>query len=577
MRRRVFSLNRSIHRSMTIMLMAGGLLGSGPAALASQSAAAPTKNPAQAAAAPSAALGQAMGANLAELPQFGQNFSTFKLENGMQVVVIPDHRAPVVTHMVWYKVGAADEKPGVSGIAHFLEHLMFKGTKAHPDGEFSKIIASLGGEENAFTTQDYTAYYQRVAKQHLGLMMELEADRMANLQLTDEQVKPELKVILEERAMRVDSNPSALLSESLDAALYRNHPYGIPVIGWEHEMEQLNRQDAINWYNEYYTPNNAILIVAGDVSEDEVRSLAEKTYGKVKRRAEPKARIRPHEPPQRTARSLTYSDERVNQASVRQAYGTPSDTTAKNGEAQALELLGYILGSGTNSRLYKNLVIDNKIATSVGAYYQGTSLDDTRMMFYGTPTADHTVGDVLAGIRTEIDRIIKDGVSKEEVARAKRTLLAQTFYAQDNQAALARIVGTALSTGQSLDDVKKWPEHLAAVTPEQVKDVAQKYLQEHRSVTGYLLPPGASIEPSSKQGAKECSDVDQAIPKAREMSYPKDPPRTSQKVPNPKARPQGHPKPKPQAEGDPAANSNATSAETPAANDKAAPSSASEE
>ena len=210
MRRQVFSLNRSIHRSMVIMLMTGGLLGSGPAALASQSALAPSHPPAQATAAPSATLGQAMGANLAELPQFGQNFSTFQLENGMQVVVIPDHRAPVVTHMVWYKAGAADEKRGVSGIAHFLEHLMFKGTKAHPDGEFSKIVASLGGEENAFTTQDYTAYYQRVAKQHLGLMMELEADRMANLQLTDEQVEPELKVILEERAMRIDSNPGAL-------------------------------------------------------------------------------------------------------------------------------------------------------------------------------------------------------------------------------------------------------------------------------------------------------------------------------------------------------------------------------
>ncbi|WP_319569201.1 insulinase family protein [Cohaesibacter marisflavi] len=566
MRRQVFSLNRSIHRSMVIMLMTGSLLGSGPAALASQSALTPSQNPAQATAAPSATLGQAMGANLAELPQFGQNFSTFRLENGMQVVVIPDHRAPVVTHMVWYKAGAADEKPGISGIAHFLEHLMFKGTKAHPDGEFSKIVASLGGEENAFTTQDYTAYYQRVAKQHLGLMMELEADRMANLQLTDEQVKPELKVILEERAMRIDSNPSALLSESLDAALYRNHPYGIPVIGWEHEMEQLDRQDAIDWYNEYYTPNNAILIVAGDISEDEVRDLAQKTYGKVERRAEPEARIRPHEPPQRTARSLTFTDERVNQASVRQAYGTPSDSTAENGEAQALDLLGYILGSGTNSRLYKTLVIDNKIATSAGAYYQGTGLDDTRMLFYGTPAADHTVGDVLAGIRTEIDKIIKDGVSEEEVARAKRSLLAQTFYAQDNQAALARIVGTALSTGQSLDELRKWPEHLAEVTPEQIKAVADKYLQAHRSVTGYLLPPGASITPSSAQGDKKCSDVDQAIPKAREMSYPKDPPRASQKVPNPQARPQGQPKPKPQAEGTPSA-----------ANDKAAPSSATAE
>ncbi|WP_245418091.1 M16 family metallopeptidase [Cohaesibacter haloalkalitolerans] len=549
MRRQVLSIDRSIHRSVMIMLMAGSLLGGGSAALASQSATQPSGSAQPVAGAPAkvSALGQAMGASLAELPQFGTNFSTFNLENGMQVVVIPDHRAPVVTHMVWYRAGAADEKPGVSGIAHFLEHLMFKGTKAHPDGEFSKIVASLGGEENAFTTQDYTAYYQRVAKQHLKLMMELEADRMANLQLTDEQVKPELKVILEERAMRIDTDPSSLLSESLDAALYRNHPYGIPVIGWEHEMEQLDRQDAIDWYNEFYTPNNAILIVAGDINEDEVRAMAEETYGKVLRRAEPKARLRPLEPPQRTARTLTLTDERVSQPSVRRAYMVPSDHTATNGEAEALDLLTYILGSGPNSRLYKSLVMDNKIATSAGAYYQSTTLDDTDMMFYGIPAAGKSVDDVLTGIKGEIDKIIKEGVSEEEVARAKRAILAQTFYAQDNQASLARIVGTALATGQDLDALRKWPEHLAAVTPEQVVAVAAKYLQESRSVTGYLLPPGVSAGPSGK--AADCAPgADQPMPKARAMSYPKEAPRASQKVPNPQSRPQGQPKPKPAAD-----------------------------
>nr|WP_321458032.1 pitrilysin family protein [uncultured Cohaesibacter sp.] len=561
MRRQVFSLNRSIHHSLMIMLMTGSLLGTGSAAFALQQNNEQQPNSAPPPAAQSqpasGSLGQAIGANLAQLPQFGVNFTTFNLENGLQVVVIPDHRAPVVTHMIWYKAGAADEVPGVSGIAHFLEHLMFKGTKAHPDGEFSKIIASLGGEENAFTTQDYTAYYQRVAKQHLKLMMELEADRMANLQLTDDQVKPELKVILEERAMRIDSNPSALLSESLDAALYRNHPYGIPIIGWEHEMEQLDRQDAINWYNEYYTPNNAILIVAGDVTEDEVRTLAQETYGKVERRAEPKARIRPHEPPQRTERTLTLRDERVNQATVRRAYTVPSDTTSKNGESEALDLLAYILGSGPNSRLYKALVVDNKIATAAGAYYQGTGLDDTDMTFYGIPTADHTVGDVVQAIESQIESVIKNGVSEDEVARAKRSLLAQTFYAQDNQASLARIVGTALSTGQSLDDLKQWPAHLASVTPDQIVAVAKKYLQEHRSVTGYLLPPGASIDASAGNNptAQECQNVDQPLPQSRQMKYPKNPPHASKQVPNPQARPQGQPKPKPAAQNKPASSS----------------------
>lgn len=496
---------------------------------------------------------QALGTTLADLPEFGNNFSSFMLDNGMQVVVIPDHRAPVVTHMVWYKVGAADEKLGQSGIAHFLEHLMFKGTKSHPDGEFSKIVASIGGEENAFTSYDYTAYFQRVAKQHLKMMMELEADRMSNLELRDDQVKTELQVILEERASRIDNDPGAQLSEALSAAIYRNHPYGIPVIGWEHEMEQLNRQTAIDFYNLYYTPNNAILVVAGDVTEEEVKSLAQTTYGKVARRAEPEARIRPQEPPQRTARTVTMRHERVTQPSVRRAYMTPSDLTAAPGESEALDLLAYILGSGTNSRLYQNLVVNQKIATSAGAYYQSGGIDDTTMMFYGQPAQGKTVDDVLDGIKLEISKVIKDGVSDEDVARAKRSLLAQTFYAQDNQASLARIVGTNLSTGYGLDKIKSWPERLAKVTADQIVDVAQKYLQEHRSVTGYLLPPAAA---NDNEAAATSSDApngaDQiATPQAREMSQPKSAPRDSQKVPAPKSRPQGHPKPKP-AEDQPA-------------------------
>ena len=499
---------------------------------------------------PSQSVSQLLGASLADLPQFGKNFGSFTLANGLQVVVIPDHRAPVVTHMIWYKVGGADEKRGQSGIAHFLEHLMFKGTPSHPDGEFSKIVASIGGEENAFTTHDYTAYFQRVAKQHLGLMMELESDRMANLELREDQVLPERKVILEERAMRVDNNPSAQLDEALSAALYRNHPYGVPVIGWEHEMEQLNRQMAINFYNLYYTPNNAVLVVAGDVTEEEVRALAEKTYGKVERRAEPGKRIRAKEPPQLTARSLILRSERVRQPSVRRSYMTPSDTTAQNGEGVALDLLGYILGSGTNSRLYQSLVVKKGIASSAGAYYQSSGLDDTRILFYGAPTPGHTVDEVLDAIKKEINLVIKDGVTNDEVTRAKRSMLSQAIYAQDNQAALARIVGSNLTSGATLEQIKQWPEQISKVTPEDVVGVARTYLQEHRSVTGYLLPPE---DPAEQATSADPNTSAQPMPKAKAMGKPKEAPRVSLKVPNPKARPVVHPKPKPDPSEQPAA------------------------
>src|ERR1700723_711537 len=223
--------------------------------------------------------------------------ATFTLGNGLQVVVIPDHRTPVVTQMIWYKVGSADETPGKSGLAHFLEHLMFKGTSKHPAGEFSETVLRAGGNENAFTSSDYTGYFQRVPREQLGSMMEFEADRMTGLVLKDENVLPERDVVLEEFNMRVANNPEARLTEQIMAALYLNHPYGRPVIGWRPELEKLNREDALAFYRRFYTPNNAVVVIAGDVTEAEVRPLVEKTYGKVARRAEIGPRMRPQEPP----------------------------------------------------------------------------------------------------------------------------------------------------------------------------------------------------------------------------------------------------------------------------------------
>ena len=271
--------------------------------------------------------------------------------------------------MVWYKVGSADEQPGKSGIAHFLEHLMFKGTTLHPAGDFSARVSEIGGNENAFTTTDYTVFHQNVAKEQLGLMMAYEADRMANLVLTDEAVLPERQVILEERRSRTDNDPGAQLGEAVSAALYENSHYGIPVIGWEHEMAQLDRADAVAFYNRYYTPNNAVLVVAGDVTADEVKSLAEATYGKLPRRAEPPPRVRAREPEPLAARTVTLSDARVTQPSLRRSYLVPSYGTAVGNEAEALDVLSEIFGGGTTSLLYRQLVIEKGVATSAGAGY----------------------------------------------------------------------------------------------------------------------------------------------------------------------------------------------------------------
>src|SRR3954454_15323029 len=274
----------------------------------------------------------------------GPDVAHFTLGNGLEVVVIPDHRTPVVTHMVWYRVGAADETPGKSGLAHFLEHLMFKGTDKNPQGLFSQVVATIGGQENAFTTSDYTGYFQRVSREQLKTLMDFESDRMTGLVLTDDVVKPELDVVLEEYNMRVANNPGARLDEQMEAALYLNHPYGRPVIGWHHEIEKLNRDEALAFYRRFYTPNNAILIVAGDVTADEVKTLAQSNYGKVARRAELGPRQRPQEPEPSSLRHVVLADARVGQPSLQRSYLVPSEHSKKQHEPEALDLLAHILG-----------------------------------------------------------------------------------------------------------------------------------------------------------------------------------------------------------------------------------------
>ena len=403
-------------------------------------------------------------------------------------MVIPDRRAPVVTHMIWYKAGSADEPPGKSGIAHYLEHLMFKGTKTIKSGEFSARVASIGGQENAFTSTDYTAYFQRVTPAVLEEMMMLESDRMENLVLEQDKILAERDVVQEERNSRTENNPGSLLREAMNASLYQNHRYGIPIIGWQHEVNALNKDDAIAYYNKFYTPNNAILVVAGDVDAKTVKVLAEKTYGRVKRRAEPGERMRPSEPPPRAARRIEMSDARVRTPSLQRLYLVPSYRRAAKGKAEALDILSEILGGSTTSRLYRALVVDQKIATGAGAWYQGGVLDDTEFGFYGSPRGDKTLAEVEASIDAEIAKLLKDGVSEKEVTRAQNRLIKSAVFAQDSQASLARIYGGSLSLGSTIKSIESWPDRIRTVTVEAVNKVAREYLKKKRSVTGYLSP-----------------------------------------------------------------------------------------
>ena len=414
--------------------------------------------------------------------------ASFTLPNGLQVLVIQDHRTPVVTQMIWYKVGSADETPGKSGLAHFLEHLMFKGTAKHPAGEFSQTVLKIGGSENAFTSTDYTGYFQRVPRDQLAKMMEFEADRMTGLVLKDENVLPERDVVLEEYNLRVANNPEARLNEQVMAALYLNHPYGRPVIGWHHEIEQLGREDALAFYRRFYAPNNAILVIAGDVEVNEVRPLVEETFGKVAAQpAIPARRIRPQEPEPVAPRTVTLADPHVEQPSVRRFYLVPSAATGSAGEAPALDVLAQLMGGGSNSYLYRALVVDHPLAVSASAAYQGTSLDPTQFSVAASPRPGVDFSTVEQAIDGVIADVAQNPARAEDLERVKTQLIAEAIYAQDNQATLARWYGGALTSGQSIEDIRSWPDRIRAVTAEQVRDAAKKWLDKKRSVTGYLI------------------------------------------------------------------------------------------
>lgn len=416
--------------------------------------------------------------------------SQFTLDNGLQVVVVEDHRAPVVVHMLWYKVGAADEAPGKSGIAHFLEHLMFKGTKAFPDGAFSKIVEANGGSDNAFTSWDYTAYFQRVAADRLELMMQMEADRMTGLQLGEDDVATERAVVIEERNQRTENSPGALFSEQRAAAQYLNHPYGVPIIGWMHEIQKLNREDALDFYRAHYAPNNAVLVVAGDVVPEQVRALAETYYGPIAPSTTLPPRIRPEEPPQRAERRLELSDARVAQPYVLRTYLAPERDAGDQKRAAALVFLAELLGGeGASSVLGQRLQFDSQRAVYTAAFYSPTALDDTTFGVLVVPTPGISLPEAEADLDAAIAAFLATGVDQSHFETLKMQLRAENIYARDNIQGLAQRYGAGLSSGLTVEDIQAWPEILQQVTPDDVMDVARDVFDRRRAVTGYLTQP----------------------------------------------------------------------------------------
>jgi zinc protease len=411
----------------------------------------------------------------------------FALQNGMQVVVVPDHRAPIVTQMLWYRVGAVDDPPGLGGLAHFFEHMMFRGTTTMPGDQFAQTVARNGGENNAFTTHDYTAFYEQIARDRLGLVMSLDADRMVNLDLSDKNVSTERDVVLEERRMRVDNDPQALLREQMEAALHLSHPYGRPVIGWPYEIRHIGRVEAQDYYVRHYAPNNAILVVAGDVTQEEVRMSAETTYGKLP--ARPLAeRADFAQPPRLGETRLTIARPDVKSPLFLRLYRVASYTEARPGEAEALEALAQLLGGDATATLYRELVVKRKLASDTGATYEGYTRDAAEFSIYAVPRP----GVHMDVLEQAIDAVLKSytiaAPRTVDLDRAKTQLVADATYQRDSQYSLASAYGQALAIGLTVDDVEAWPDRIRAVAAASVKQVATDDLIKREAVTGFLVP-----------------------------------------------------------------------------------------
>lgn len=426
---------------------------------------------------------------LATSPATAQVFSpqTTTLPNGLQVVVLSNARAPVVTHMLWIKAGAMNDPWGHSGIAHFLEHLMFKGTKKYPEGMYSKIISRMGGQENAFTSYDYTAYYATVAKEHLPQVMALEADRLQNWQVTKAQVDAERQVILKERQQTIDNQPIARFWEQVNAALYPNHPYQRPVIGWKNEMETLGYDVATKFFNDYYTPSNAILVLSGDTTLDEVRPLLAKTFAKVP--ARPAAVKADWQVPTPSVKKIVrMTSPQVQETIWSRHYLVPPPRPTTIADSDALLVLSKIIGDGRTGRLYRRLVVKDKIANSASAAYDASSLGPAHWSLTVVPKQQIPLKKIRAVIQDEVHQLLQKGVTAQEVKDATQSLKIETVYARDSVSGPANIVGRALASALDLNTVERWPQRMDHVTVAAVNKAAHALFENENALTAILQP-----------------------------------------------------------------------------------------
>jgi zinc protease len=417
-----------------------------------------------------------------------EQVTTYLLDNGLEIVVIEDRRAPVVVHMMWYKVGSADEPEGQSGVAHFLEHLMFKGTDQMEAGEFSRVVAENGGRDNAFTSFDYTAYFQRIASDRLDLMMRMEADRMQNIAPTEDDILFERRVVLEERNQVVESSAGAVAREQFMAAQYQNHRYGIPIIGWAHEIATLGMTEVMDFYRAHYGPNNAVLVVAGDVDAAEVLEMARRYYGDIPPNPAITERARTVEPPQRAERRLTYVDPRVSVPYLTRSYLAPQRQSGAQEEAAALVYLAELLGgSPFTSALGRSLQFDDQIAIQTSASYSGISLDQTTFGLSVAPAEGVTLSQAEAAMDAVIADFMANDIDPDRIEAIRTQLRASEIYALDSTQGLARRYGAALTSGLTVDDVKDWPDILQSVTAEDIKAAAERLFDRNRAVTGWVV------------------------------------------------------------------------------------------
>jgi zinc protease len=421
------------------------------------------------------------------------------LANGLKVVVKEDHRAPVVVQQIWYKAGSMDESTGTTGVAHVLEHMMFKGTKAVPAGEFSKRIAAAGARENAFTSTDYTAYFQQLHKSQLPLAMKLESDRMQNLNLTAKEFSKEIKVVMEERRMRTDDEPQSLMNEIMMSTIYQEHPYHNPVIGWMSDLQVLTVNDARVWYNRWYAPNNATLVIAGDVKADEVFALAQRYYGAIPKHVLP-ARRNYTEPQQVGIKRLVVKAP-AELPQLVMAYHTPTlKNPRQDWKPYALDMLAGVLDGNESARLNKHLVREQQVASAAGASYDSTSRGPSLFTLDATPSTGKTVQDVEAALREEIALLVKDGVSEDELKRVKAQVMAGEVYKRDSVFYQAMQIGQLESIGLGYQAIPVMLEKLQAVTAEQVQQVAKEFLQDDNLTVAVLDPQPLSGKPIHQSG-----------------------------------------------------------------------------